>query len=37
MLTLHEYKTKLEHNTIGYIYDWIGTLYAENRIRAVEG
>lgn len=37
MLTLHEYKTKIEHNTIGDIYEWIGTEYAENRIRAVEG
>lgn len=36
MLTLHEYKTKVEHNIIGDIYEWIGTEYAENRIRAVE-
>lgn len=29
MLTLHEYKTKVEHNIIGDIYEWIGTEYAE--------
>lgn len=36
MLTLHEYKTKTEHDAIGDIYSWIGTAFDEKRIQKVE-
>lgn len=35
-LTLHEYKTKTEYDTIGDIYSWIGTAFDEKRIQKVE-